>query len=88
MTSVFPISAGWTGPLVCRGGYDLVYSTSRYTQTSNRSSTSVHFQCLAATDGYDANVFAIGALQTFLVALILGAALFAMQVVERRRARR
>lgn len=88
LTSVFPISAWWTRPFVCRGGYDLAYSTSRYTQTSNRSSTSVHFQCLAAADGYDANVFVIGALQTLLVAFVLGAALFAVRVVEQRRARR
>lgn len=86
VTSVFPMSAYWTGPLVCRGGYDLAYRTARYTM-SNRSSTSVHFQCLAPADAYDANVVVIGALQTLLVAVVLGAALVAVRAIERRRER-
>jgi hypothetical protein len=88
VTSVLPISAGWTTPFVCRGGYRLVYSTTRYTQASNRSSTSVHFQCVAAADGYDANVVLIGALQTVLVAVVLSAVLFAARVRARRQDRR
>ncbi|MBX9639554.1 MAG: hypothetical protein K2X97_07475 [Mycobacteriaceae bacterium] len=43
LTSVFPASACWTQAFVCRGGYELAYRTSRYTQSSNRTSTSVHF---------------------------------------------
>lgn len=88
VTSVLPISAGWTTPFVCRGGYRLVYSTARYTQASNRSSTSVHFQCVAAADVYDANVIAIGVLQTLLVALVLGSALYMVRAIEWWRTRR
>ena len=88
LTSVFPASACWTQAFVCRGGYELAYRTSRYTQSSNRTSTSVHFQCLAAADGYDANVIVIGALQTLLVAFVLGTALAIVRAIERRRAHR
>lgn len=88
LTSVFPASAYWTQAFVCRGGYELAYRTSRYTQSSNRTSTSVHFQCVGAADWYDANVIVIGALQTLLVALVLGTALATVRAIERRRAHR
>jgi len=88
LTSVFPGSAYWTQAFVCRGGYELAYRTSRYTQSSNRTSTSVHFQCVGAADGYDANVVLIGALQTVLVAVVLSAVLFAARVRARRQERR
>lgn len=88
LTSVFPASAYWTQAFVCRGGYELAYRTSRYTQSSNRTSTSVHFQCVGTADGYDANVVLIGALQTVLVAVVLSAVLFAARVRARRQERR
>lgn len=88
LTSVFPASAYWTQAFVCRGGYELAYRTARYTQSSKRTSTSVHFQCVAAADGYDANVVLIGALQTVLVAVVLSAVLFAARVRARRQERR
>ncbi|MDP7724708.1 hypothetical protein [Mycobacterium sp. TY814] len=84
LTSVVPASALWTSPFVCHRGYELAYATARYTQSSKRTSTSVHFQCVAAADGYDANVVLIGALQTVLVAVVLGAVLFVLRVRARR----
>ena len=85
VTSVFPASARWTEPFVCDSGYELAYRTSRSTQSSNRTSTSVHFQCLADVHGYDANVLLIGALQTILVAFVLGVALLTVRVIASRR---
>lgn len=86
VTSVVPATAGWTSPIVCRGGADLAYTASRVTDKSGRSSTSVAFQCLDEAGGYDANILAIGVLQSLLVAFVLGTALFAWRMIERRRA--
>jgi hypothetical protein len=82
VTAVFPSSALWMSSIVCRSGYDLGYNTSNYSYKPGQSGTSVSFQCVGDTDYYDANDFAVFALQSLLamlvgcVALAIGALLW------------
>jgi hypothetical protein len=70
VTAVFPASALWMSPIVCRSGYDLGYNTSHYSYKPGQSGTSVSFQCVGDTDYYDASDFAVFALQSLLAMLV------------------
>jgi hypothetical protein len=73
LTAVLPASALWMSPVVCDSGYQLAYDTTNYSYKPGQSGTSISFECVGATGSYDANFIAIDALQTLLVAGVLGA---------------
>jgi hypothetical protein len=60
LTATMPASTLWMSPFVCDDGYLLARKVS--------------FQCVGATDSYDANSMQIGAYQTLLCAVVLGVA--------------
>jgi hypothetical protein len=84
VTAVFPSSALWMSPLVCRGGYDLAYNTSHYSYKPGQSGTSVSFQCVGDAGSYDINPFLIDVIQSALIALVLGVGAIGMALLRRR----
>ena len=62
----------------------MAYNTSHYSYKPGQSGTTVSFQCVGDGDFYDANDFAVFALQSLLVALVLGVALAIGGVIWRR----
>ncbi|WP_156664499.1 hypothetical protein [Mycobacterium sp. 852002-51057_SCH5723018] len=84
VTAVFPASALWMSPIVCRSGYDLGYNTSDYSYKPGQSGTSVSFQCVGDTDYYEANDFAVFALQSLLAMLVVCVVLAIGALIWRR----
>jgi Protein of unknown function (DUF3060) len=87
LTAALPATALWTSAIVCGGPNQLMVNTSHYSYKPGQSGTSVNFQCLAGDGAHDANFFAISALQTLVVALVLGGAV-AVGVLVRRLSRK
>lgn len=85
VTAVIPSSALWMSPIVCRGGYEMAYNTEHYSYKPGQSGTTVSFQCVGDGDYYDVNDFAVFALQSLLVAVVLCVALAVGGVLWRRR---
>ncbi len=50
VTAVIPSTALWMSPIVCRGGYEMVYNTAHYSYKPGQSGTSVSFQCVGDGD--------------------------------------
>jgi hypothetical protein len=69
--------------IVCRSPYHLDYSTSHYSYKPGQSGTSVNFQCVSDAGSYDVNEFAVSALQSVLVALVLFGALVIGRLIWR-----
>ncbi|MCV7195157.1 hypothetical protein [Mycobacterium angelicum] len=84
LTAVFPSSALWMSPIVCRRPYELAYNTSHYSYKPGQSGTSVSFQCVSGADAYDVNSLAIGAVQSLFIALVVGIAVVAVRTVRGR----
>lgn len=84
VTAVIPSTALWMSPIVCRGGYAMAYNTSHYSYKPGQSGTSVSFQCVGDGDYYDVNDFAVFALQSLLVAVVLCVALAVIRLLRRR----
>jgi hypothetical protein len=82
--AVFPSSALWMSPIVCRSGYDLGYNTSHYSYMPGQSGTSVSFQCLGDSDYYEASDFAVFALQSLLAILVVAVVLVVGGLLWRR----
>jgi hypothetical protein len=87
LTAVLPTAALWTSRFICGGRNELMINTSNYSYKPNQSGTSIGFQCVVNGGARDASFLAISALQTVLVALLLGGAL-AVGVVVRHLVRR
>jgi hypothetical protein len=83
-TALIPSSALWMSPIVCRGGYAMVYNTSHYSYKPGQSGTSVSFQCVGDGDSYDVNDFAVFALQSLLAAFLVFAVLAVGGLLWRR----
>jgi hypothetical protein len=75
VTAVAPWTMLWASPIVCRNTYHLDYSTSNYSYKPGQSGTTVSFQCVNGTDWYRVNEFALVALQSLSVLLVLVIAL-------------
>jgi hypothetical protein len=84
VTALFPSTALWMGPIVCRSGYAMAYNTSHYSYKPGQSGTTVSFQCVGDSDYYDVNDLAVFALQSLLVALLLAVALAVGALIRRR----
>jgi hypothetical protein len=84
VTAVIPSSALWMTGILCSSGYQLAYNTSHYRYKPGQSGTSVSFQCVSGADSYDVNDFAVFALQSLLVALVLCIAMAVGGLVWRR----
>jgi Protein of unknown function (DUF3060) len=87
LTASLPSSALWTSAIVCGGPNQLIVNTSHYSYKPSQSGTSVDFQCVTGDGARDASWFTITALQSLLVALVLGGAL-ALFVLIRRLSRK
>jgi hypothetical protein len=84
VTALIPSTALWTGPIVCRSGYAMVYNTSHYSYKPGQSGTSVSYQCVSDGDFYDVNDLAVFALQSVLAALLLFVVLVIGGSIRRR----
>src|SRR5262249_38748759 len=84
LTTLVPSSALWMSPIMCRSGYELGYNQSNYSYKPGQSSTTVSFQCVGDGDYYDVNDFAVFALQTLLVALVVFVVLAVGGLIWRR----
>ena len=82
--AMFPSTALWMSPLICRSPYTLAFSTSHYSYKPGQSGTSVSFQCVSGDGWYSANTFMIDALQSILIALALGALLVVIVLIRGR----
>ena len=77
LTAVLPSSALWTSTILCGGPNQLMSNTSHYSYGPGSSRSNVTFQCVGGDGAYDANFFAIMALQCLLIALVVGTAVAA-----------
>ncbi len=83
VTAVTPWTMLWASPIVCRSPYHLDYSTSNYSYKPGQSGTTVSFQYVNGTDWYRVNEFALVALQSLSVLLVLVVALSIGALVTR-----
>jgi hypothetical protein len=83
ITAMFPSTALWMSPIVCRSPYQLAYSTPHYSYKPGQSGTSVSFQCVSGDTSDYANGSVIDALRSVLIALILGATVVAIGLLRR-----
>src|SRR5262249_10831207 len=84
LLALFPSTALWMSPLVCRSPYQLDYSTSHYSYRPGQSGTSVSFQWVRGAAFSYADRFCVDGLHSILIALILGAAVFVIGLIRRR----
>ncbi len=84
ITAMFPSTALWMGPIVCRSPYELAYNTSQYSYKPGQSGTSVSFQCVSDANAYDVNQFAITGLQSVLIALVLCVGVVVFRLIRRQ----
>jgi hypothetical protein len=75
LTAVVPTSALWTSRFVCDGPNKMMIDTANYSYKPGQSSTTNTFQCLVGNGVREAGFWSITALQTVLVALLLGGVL-------------
>lgn len=83
LTAVLPTTALWTSRFVCGRPGELMISTAGYSYKPGQSGTSIGFQCVTDGGSRDAGFWAITALQTLLVALLLGGTLVIVLVARR-----
>ena len=75
-TSVLiPSSVLWTSRIVCRSGYHLADSSSKFSYKPNRGYSTSYLWCVSGDSSYHANEFAIVGLQFVLAGLVLCVAL-------------
>jgi uncharacterized coiled-coil protein SlyX len=84
-TAVIPSSALWMSAIVCDSGYQMAYNTSDYSYKPGQSGTTVSFQCVGDAGSYDVNNFAVFALQSLLIALVVFAVGAVVGLMWRRR---
>jgi hypothetical protein len=83
LTAVVPTSALWTSRFVCDGPNKMMIDTANYSYKPGQSSTTNTFQCLVGNGVREAGFWSITALQTVLVALLLGGVLAVGWVIRR-----
>ena len=73
LTIGFPSSTRWMSGIVCSSPSHLEYDTSRYSYRPGQSTLTVNYECVSTEGSYDLNDSVVWALQSLLVALVLGA---------------
>jgi hypothetical protein len=84
ITAMFPSTALWMSPIICRSPYELAYNSSHYSYKPGQSGTSVSFQCVSDANAYDVNQFAITGLQSVLIALVLCVGVVVFRLIRRQ----
>jgi hypothetical protein len=84
LTAVFPATALWASVIVCRSPYHLDYSTSHYSYRPGQSGTSVSFLCVNGDAWYGVNEFALMALQSLLIGLVVSGIVTAAWLIRRQ----
>jgi hypothetical protein len=84
ITAVFPATALWASPIVCRSPYHLDYRSSSYSYRPGQSGTSISFRCVNGDAWYRANDLLLMMLQFILCGLVVSAVVTAIWLIRRQ----
>jgi hypothetical protein len=84
LTALFPATALWASPIVCRSPYHLDYRSSSYSYRPGQSGTSISFRCVNGDAWYRVNELLLTVLQCLLVGLVVAGIVTAIWLIRRQ----